>query len=183
MRHASCTYVLLCIALAAPIRALPDTALALGTDSHSDSDVHMMRLALRKPWKRTWLNEGDWYLTGHWAFELGAWSGNGGGTGSDTLADAGARAVARLRRKVPAGAGAIPFVEAGTGVHLLSKTTIGGRQLSTPLQFGSHLGAGLLFGPRQRYELGWRFLHFSNARIEKPNDGINFSLIYFGRRF
>ncbi|NIP73629.1 MAG: acyloxyacyl hydrolase [Gammaproteobacteria bacterium] len=174
---------MLCTILAVPTRALSGMTVALGADSHSHSDVHMVRLAIRRSWQRTWLADGDWYLSGHWAFELGAWSGNEGAAGSKTLVDAGAGAVVRLRRKASAEGGAIPFVEAGTGAYILSGTTIGGRELSSALQFGSHLGAGLLFGHGRRYELGWRFLHFSNARIEKPNDGFNFNLIYFGRRF
>jgi len=77
-----------------------------------------------------------------------------------------------------------PYLEAGIGAHLLSRTSLNGeRKFGTAFQFGSHLGVGIRFGPRHAYDLTYRFRHLSNASIRSPNNGINFSEIRFGYWF
>ena len=66
------------------------------------------------------------------------------------------------------------YVEAGVGVHLLAKTSLGDKRYSTAFQFGSHLGGGYRFGARHAFDLGYSFQHISNANIKLPNDGANF---------
>jgi len=56
-----------------------------------------------------------------------------------------------------------PYLEAGVGVHLLSKVHIGARNLGSSFQFGSHAGLGI--------------------RLKEPNPGINFGMVRFGYRW
>jgi len=50
-------------------------------------------------------------------------------------------------------------------------------------QFADMVGVGATFGPHQNYQAGFRFQHLSNAGIEHPNPGINFSEIYVQYNF
>lgn len=76
-----------------------------------------------------------------------------------------------------------PYIDMGVGVHLLSETHIGSRNMGSSFQFGSHMAFGLRFGSYDQYELAWRIEHLSNAGIREPNPGINFSMVRFGYRW
>ncbi len=77
-----------------------------------------------------------------------------------------------------------PYLEAGLGVHLISKTTINqNRNLPTTFQFGETLGVGGQFCAQLSCSLGLRLQHVSNAGIKQPNNGITFTEVSFGYRF
>ncbi len=63
------------------------------------------------------------------------------------------------------------YLEAGAGPTLVSSTHFAGEALSTALQFGDHIGAGVHLSSNSR--IGVRFSHFSNANIKRPNPGLN----------
>jgi hypothetical protein len=69
---------------------------------------------------------------------------------------------------------AVPYVEAGLGVHLLSHTRIGVRALGTAFQFGEHAAVGVRLGAEHEYAIAIRAEHVSNGRIKFPNDGVSF---------
>src|SRR5437870_8523840 len=86
--------------------------------------------------------------------------------------------VLRLQQRFPARISF--FIEAAIGLHLLSNDFLKGpRKFGSAFQFGDHAGIGILFGKDHRYELSYRIQHLSNAGITKPNEGMNFSEIYF----
>ena len=61
-------------------------------------------------------------------------------------------------------------------MHFLSATSVSPqRQFGSSFQFGDHVGAGVRFGEKSKYEIGYRYQHFSNAGIKGPNQGINFN--------
>ena len=77
-----------------------------------------------------------------------------------------------------------PFIDAGVGVHLLSRTQLqGGPRFGTAFQFGEWIGAGLRFGADGAWEIGLRLAHMSNADIKRPNDGITFASLRAARHF
>ena len=55
-----------------------------------------------------------------------------------------------INLRAAAGSGVSYYIEAGIGVHLLSRTTIDERQMSTAFQFGELVGAGINFGDKRR---------------------------------
>jgi len=74
------------------------------------------------------------------------------------------------------------YVEAGLGVYLLSHTIHNDtNRLPTSLEFGSHLGAGVLVGPQAT--VGIAVQHISNAGIKQPNGGINLYMVTASYRF
>lgn len=73
------------------------------------------------------------------------------------------------------------FVEAGFGPTAISDTSFAGYDLSTALQFGSHIGMGYVF--KKKHQISLRASHFSNASIKQPNDGLNLLQLDYAYRF
>ena len=172
---------LLPLLLAVPARAefAPDgIALSLGkADSFGDktniTDVQARRLGLTGPLTVPGLPERwrGWGLETGYVAELGKWHWDpAGNTEATSLDEFGL--VAALRAH-PSEASRF-YLEAGTGIRLLSRSRVSGRELSTQFHFGSHGGAGIRFGPEGRVDAAIMLQHISNADIEIPNPGINF---------
>ena len=87
---------------------------------------------------------------------------------------------ALLRRAFYKDSAVSPFIEFGTGVQLVSKTTINtNRFLGGAFQFGSRIGGGIAWGAPRRYELMTFLEHVSNADLSHPNDGATYIAIQF----
>ena len=129
-------------------------------------DVRLWRAGLQWKWERRWWRGGAWELGGYWDLSLGGWR-----NGSDTVYDLGLTPVFRLEGTAPGSA----YVEAAIGAHFISDLRIDeNKAFSTSFQFGDHIGVGLRFGPRERYDMSLRLQHLSNGGIRKPNPGIDF---------
>lgn len=77
-----------------------------------------------------------------------------------------------------------PYIEAGVGVRMLSHVReTENRTFSSSFQFADMVGIGAQFGAHQQYQGGFRFQHVSNAGLEAPNPGANFSEIYLQYNF
>ncbi|MCG8566249.1 MAG: acyloxyacyl hydrolase [Desulfobacterales bacterium] len=63
-----------------------------------------------------------------------------------------------------------PYIEGGIGVAWIDDYTVGGRNLSSNFQFEDRLGLGIRY---KSLDLNFRYLHYSNASIVEPNDGID----------
>lgn len=76
------------------------------------------------------------------------------------------------------------FVDFGIGVNRLSDLyETSDRRFSTHFQFSDHLGIGRSFGDEERFEISYRFVHYSNAGIRRPNPGANFNVLRLDYRF
>lgn len=138
----------------------------ISTELGYNDDVRMWRAGLQWKWERRWWRGGRWELGGYWDLSAGGWR-----NGEDTIYDVGLTPVFRLEGTAPGSA----YFEAAIGFHLLSDLQIDhDRSFSTRFQFGDHIGAGLRFGPRDRYDLSLRLQHLSNGGIRRPNPGIDF---------
>lgn len=73
------------------------------------------------------------------------------------------------------------YLEAGFGPTLVSRTHFANYRLGTLVQFGSHVGVGYIFN--QRHQVSLRMSHFSNARIDNHNDGLNVLQLDYAVRF
>ncbi len=123
-----------------------------------------------------------WYIRRLWEFDIGYWEWDDPKPHREgDLAEVALRPTFRLQRG-PERAGR-PYLEGAIGIHFLSETVVSDRELSTNFHFGSHLGVGFYFGPKNRYDLTLRLQHLSNAGIENPNPGINFYILRLGYYF
>ncbi|MDD3775572.1 MAG: acyloxyacyl hydrolase [Sulfurovaceae bacterium] len=71
-----------------------------------------------------------------------------------------------------------PYIEGGIGAACLSDTKIKRRDLSSHLNFEDRVGIGIRM---ESFDFNARYLHYSNAGIVEPNDGIDifmFTLSY-----
>ena len=79
-------------------------------------------------------------------------------------------------------------LEIGVGFTYLSEDEFGrpeiegaGENFGGEFQFSSHVGINYLFS--NRWDLGYRFQHMSNADIEDPNPGLEMHLFQLGYRY
>ena len=142
----------------------------ISLEAGSGDGADMARVGLQWQWKSRWFQGENWHLGGYWDLALGYWHRSSPPGYNEDITEIGLTPVFRFQRNDLKG----PYLEAAVGFHLLSRTSLGDKRFSTQFQFGDHLGAGLRFGAKGEFDLGYRFQHLSNAGIKRPNDGINF---------
>lgn len=146
--------------LLAPSAFALDLSAALGTTAQGELTY---RLGMPRDWNRQWLASETGSLTGYWDAGYTHWS-------------AGEHRAAHTLSFSPVfvyqftGEGARPFIEAGVGVSLFSSTRVGHRNMSSGFHFEDRLGAGVQLASGTR--LGVRAIHYSNAGLKMPNEGI-----------
>lgn len=150
-----------------PVRAVDGISVTAGTGEDAD----MAAVAVQWDWEKRWFEEGDWWLGGYWELDGSYWKGDG--RGGDDIYGIGITPVFRLQRQVIHNVS--PYVEIGIGAHLLSDKTVNDdKNIGTNFQFGDHVGAGIRFGQDLKYDLGYRYQHYSNAGLSSDNPGIDF---------
>jgi lipid A 3-O-deacylase len=137
-------------------------------------DVESVRVNLRWNWNKYWSLTEKWHASGFWEANIGhIWSK---GVGKKNIWDVGFIPTFRLRSGVSRF-----YFEVGVGAHMLSHDRINdSRELGSKFQFGDRIGFGWSFGEKDQREFGYRFLHFSNAHLAEPNDGVNLHLLHLG---
>jgi len=73
------------------------------------------------------------------------------------------------------------YLEAGVGLTAFSGASFAGKQISTAFQFGDHVGLGYQVSRADR--IGFRYSHFSNAGIKRPNPGLDVFQLTYTRSF
>ena len=117
---------------------------------------------------------GNWHLGGYWESDFGYWANNSFQRTHSSLVDFGFTPVMRFQQTTRSAVS--PYLELAAGMHLLSTTSVSAqRQFGSSFQFGDHIGLGIRFGDKGRYDLGYRYQHLSNAGIKGPNQGINYN--------
>ena len=176
----SAAILALLLACSTPVRAVDSITLEVGTDAYGDGwfSAEFYRAALGWDWGARWFTEGAAYLSGHWEVGLGYIEGRSEGNGDDGVIWGGVTGIFRIAGHQPLGA-VSPFLEFGLGAQILSTSRIGGRNVSTDFHFSPMGGVGFRFGNDQRFELGYRYWHLSNANIKEPNPGLDFHVGQF----
>ncbi len=138
-------------------------------EAGAGDDVLNARAGATWHWKARWAPLGHWHLTGYWEASAGMWEVDGPGGGR--AFDAGFAPVFRLRPN--ASGGTQPYWEAAIGLRLLSRVRLNDRRdLGDALVLSEHLGFGVTFGEKTRYDLGYRLQHVSNAGLREGVDGV-----------
>jgi hypothetical protein len=115
--------------------------------------------------------------------EVSYWEGEEGHTGVSSLHEAGAVFIARYRYLRTPLSSIRPFLDIGAGIHYVTETEIEGKELGRNWLASSNIGAGFLFGRDERFEVGARIRHLSNAGTDELNWGVNQLLARIGYRF
>lgn len=74
-------------------------------------------------------------------------------------------------------------VDIGFGFANSSDRVVVGRDLGSNLVFEDRVGISILPGRARRLEIGYRFIHYSNAYLAETNQGLNIHLFTLGYWF
>ncbi|WP_263227751.1 acyloxyacyl hydrolase [Pseudomonas alabamensis] len=129
------------------------------------------RVGMGFGWDKSWFETDTGRLTGYWDAGYTYWEAGDASGGAHSLSFAPVFVY-------EFGSGNVkPFIETGIGVAVFSGTSAGDQDFGSAFNFEDRIGAGLKIGETQR--VGLRAIHYSNAGIKQPNDGIeSFSLFY-----
>ena len=128
-------------------------------------------------WQRTW-GGGTW--RGHWDLYASQWTSDGY-TGRVHSTVLGIGPALRLR---PDGGHGPWFVEGGMGASYASPRFVTRyKEMSTRLNFVSHLAVGFNHGEEHQHEWQLRLQHSSNGGIKKPNPGQNYLQLRYALHF
>jgi len=136
---------------------------------HTQESTSLLRLGLRKSFQSSWWHSDLGALSGYWAAGYTYWDGDKK-TSNHSLSVSPVFVYEFNAARIK------PYIEAGIGVAAFRHTRVEQRDLSTAFQFKDRIGVGLGY---RNQRLGLSAIHYSNAGIKKPNDGINtYSLHY-----
>jgi hypothetical protein len=151
-------------------------SLQYGWSNDSNTDVDMYQGGVQYDFGVQWLEVGNWHVGAYAEFTVGYWDNKSPRATHASIWDVGLTPVLRIQQTDKSSVS--PFLEGGIGIHYLSETSVSDdRRFGCNLSFGDHVGAGITFGPRNAFELMYRYQHLSNAGICSPNQGINFNEI------
>jgi lipid A 3-O-deacylase len=123
-----------------------------------------------------------WALTGH--LELGVGQFQGHHSSSSNPTTRAVAALAKLRWQRRAFSALAPFVEFGLGGAHFSNSVLGdNRELGGTFEFTEVLRTGCRFGDRERFEIAIYGQHFSNAGLQRVNDGLTYAAMSFAWYF
>ena len=143
----------------------------------SGARVRLVRVAVQSDWDPSWrwLASNGRHLSGYWDVSAAYWRGSAyRGVKGDRqhIGVIGFTPVVRYGRDDKLGW----YVEGGIGANLLSELYDNyDNKLSTAFQFGDHVGFGYV--TRNKWDIGLKLQHYSNASIKRPNSGVNFAVL------
>ena len=132
--------------------------------SKDDDEIDIYRVGLLKDWGVKWLENATGYVNGYFELSYNRWD-----DGEDETNGVALSPVFQYAFN-PDGDGRYPYVEGGIGVAYIDEYFIGTRNLSSNLQFEDRIGVGFRF---DNLDLSFRYMHYSNASLKEPNDGID----------
>lgn len=169
-------WIMLCLLAAPALGAAefrPESFGARSGFSPDDANHRFMQSEGFANWNLPW----KWELGSSWDLrtQLGLSAGWISGQGQDAFIGTAGPALALSRRNLP-----LELV-AGVSPTLLGRTEFGNKDYGNLFQFTSHVGARWTFG--ERFELGYRYQHMSNAGIGRHNPGLNLHMFSIAYRF
>ena len=147
-----------------------DFTAAIGQSGDSNM---VYRLGAQWNWDSSWWQSSVGRLTGYWDAGYTYWEGDET-SGNHSLS------FSPVFVYEFAGESVQPYIEAGIGVAAFTSTELEDNDLGSSFQFEDRIGAGLRFSGQ---EIGIRALHYSNAGIKQPNDGVEAYTLHYRTSF
>lgn len=147
----------------APAQDLTGWGISLGCGQSTDS-IDIYRAGLVKQLNVKWLENKIGHVRGYFELSYNRWEYGGDDINAVALSPVFQYLFQTKNRDW------YPYIEAGTGVAWLDDYTIHDRDLSTTLQFENRAGAGIRV---KNIDFSFRYMHYSNASLKGPNDGID----------
>ncbi|WP_024851733.1 acyloxyacyl hydrolase [Hydrogenovibrio kuenenii] len=149
----------------------------LSFDTGSDHSIKQNRIALGADWQNPLFENDSFSINGRWEINANEWHSTLKNPKNKSGWIIGLTPVFHYNWKLGS---FTPYFEAGAGPQFISNITIENNYKSTQFQFGDILGLGI---STKHFEIGYRYLHISNANIELPNPGTNFHNLHIGYKF
>lgn len=137
-----------------------------------DSNM-VYRLGAQWNWDKSWMQTDVGRLTGYWDAGYTYWDG-------DETSSNHSLSFTPVFVYEFAGETVKPYIEAGIGVAFFESTELEDNDLGSSFQFEDRLGVGLRFSGQ---EVGIRAVHYSNAGLEQPNDGVEAFTLHYRQSF
>ncbi|CAD5107860.1 acyloxyacyl hydrolase [Zestomonas carbonaria] len=155
----------LSLGFAIPAQAA-DVTVAIG---QSGDSTMVYRLGTQFDFGTSWWQSDVGRLTGYWDAGYTYWEG-------DETASNHSISFSPVFVYEFAGETVRPYIEAGIGVALFSSTELEDNDLGSSFQFEDRIGLGLRFSGQ---EVGLRAIHYSNAGLKQPNDGVETYTLHY----
>jgi lipid A 3-O-deacylase len=184
LRKIAVAVVLLFTSITSYASYLPDSA-SIAYGEGRPNSLSGARAAVQWDWNHIWFAQSSVNLTGYWDLSFAHWVTNGDANGNHkTILIAAIAPVLRLQTRDPLIGTLQPYIEASVGPSVLSKAYLGRRNLGAHWAFQDMVGVGVNFGSRQQFSLSYHYLHYSNANLAPPNNGIDVKMMLtFGYKF
>ena len=139
----------------------------------SGDSTMVYRLGAQWDWDTSWWQSSVGHLTGYWDAGYTYWDG-------DETSSNHSLSFAPVFVYEFAGETVKPYIEAGIGVAAFANTELEDNDLGSSFQFEDRIGLGLRFSGQ---EVGIRAIHYSNAGIKQPNDGVEAYTLHYHTSF
>lgn len=166
-----CCTVLFCAAVGAE----PGRFSVSGGYGKSTDNIDIFRFGVQKPFFSRWFESATGSLSGYFELSYNVWDKSG-----DTTNGVAFSPVLVYCFNPTDVHHIIPYVEAGIGAAYIDDYHIAGRNLSTHFQFEDRISFGVLMN---RMDFKFGYMHYSNADLKAPNDGIDIFIGTVGWRF
>ena len=151
------------LASAADLSSYVDGVTASYGKSHHGIKIY--RIGLRKDFDSKWGKSSVGYFSGYYELSLNYWKGKT----NHNKTNYGVALSPVFGYYFDLGE-IKPYVEAGIGVSLFKNKWIDNRNMSTNFLFEDRIGAGVRVN---NFDFSFRYMHYSNASIKAPNNGID----------
>ena len=143
-----------------------DNSFAIATGK-ANSDLNVLRVAARKTWSSQWFASSMGVLSGFHSFSVNHWWDN---TNSISAVAYSPVFAYQFRDTF------ISYAVLGVGVSYFSDSQVKDRDLGSRFQFEDRLGVGWQWAS---HDLSLVYMHYSNAGIEAPNEGLDMLLLSY----
>ncbi|SFJ21914.1 lipid A 3-O-deacylase [Pseudomonas guineae] len=155
-----------------PVSAVQAMDLSVAVGQTGDSTM-TYRLGTQFDFQQSWFASDVGRLTGYWDAAYTYWDG-------DQTASNHSLSLSPVLVYEFAGERFKPYLEAGIGIAAFSSTELEDNDLGSSFQFEDRIGFGVRFADQ---EVGVRALHYSNAGLKQPNDGVESYSVHYRLSF
>lgn len=155
------------------VSAVQAAGLTFSVGQSGDSTM-VYRIGTQFDFNTRWFESSVGHLGGYWDAGYTYWQGDDTATNHSV-------SFAPVFVYEFAGQNVKPYLEAGIGVAAFSSTRLESNDLGSSFQFEDRIGAGLRF--TGGHEIGIRAMHYSNAGIKQPNDGVESYAVHYRLNF
>ncbi len=126
--------------------------------------VDIYRVGLKKDFTAKWFEKENGYLSGYFELSYNRWEHETNDINAFALSPVFAYYFINADKYIT------PYIEFGIGGAYLDEHDIANQRMGSNLQFEDRIGLGARMG---FFDLSFRYMHYSNANLVKPNHGID----------